>query len=308
MAVASPSPDAGPRTGRRVLVTGADGLIGRATTAHLTQQGWRVSALSRTWDAPVEAERVITGDAADQQLVAGAVADVDAVVHLAAIPHPGLGTPREVFTNNTAATFTVLAEAGEAGVGRAVIASSINAFGLPMNSHDVRPAYFPLDEDSPVQHDDAYSLSKWVDEQTARMAHSRWGTDVLAIRFPLVRDSEALREYAGRAHEDAELARLGREGWAYLDIRDAVTVIEAGLERPLTGAHVVLATAADVLLDTPTAELLRRWAPDVPCRKEFGGREGLVALDRARELLGWSPRHSVHAAADARHDAMEMTA
>lgn len=308
MAVASPSPDDGSGTGRRVLVTGADGLIGRATTAHLSRRGWRVSALSRTWGGPVEAERVFTGDASDQQLLAQAVADVDAVVHLAAIPHPGLDTPRTVFTNNTAATFTVLGEAGAAGVRRAVIASSINAFGLPMNSHEVRPAYFPLDEDSPVQHDDAYSLSKWVDEQTARMAHSRWGIDVLAIRFPFVRDDESLRSFAREVTDDAELVRLGREGWAYLDMRDAVTVIEAGLTQPFTGAHVVLATADDVLLDTPTAELLRRWAPDVPCRREFHGHDGLVALDRVRELVGWAPRHSVHTSTDTHRLQMESTA
>ena len=177
-----------------------------------------------------------------------------------------------------------------------------------MNHHDVRPAYFPLDEDSPVHHDDAYSLSKWVDEQTARMAHSRWGTDVLAIRFPLVRDVESLRKHAREVSEDAEMARLGREGWAYLDIRDAVTVIEAGLDRPFTGAQVVLATAADVLMDTPTAELLRRWAPEVPCRRTFSDREGLVALDRVRELLGWSPQHSVHATSGTHDEQMEMTA
>lgn len=294
---------------RRVLVTGADGLIGRATTDHLTRRGWRVTALSRSWQRPVEAERVLTGDVTDQRVVAEAVADVDAVVHLAAIPHPSIDTPRAVFTNNTVGTFTVLSEAGEAGVRRVVTASSINAFGVPMNSRPVQPAYYPLDEQSPVDHDDAYSLSKWVDEQTARMAHSRWGVDVLAVRFPLVRDGDALRRWSQRVVDDPDLGRLVREGWAYLDLRDACTVVEAGLSRPLSGAHVVLATAADILPDRPTEELLDRFAPGVPRRRAFPGRSGLVDLDRVRELLGWEPRHSVHTPAPApSDDAVAVTA
>ncbi|WP_232821835.1 NAD-dependent epimerase/dehydratase family protein [Desertihabitans aurantiacus] len=300
------SPHATP-PGRRVLVTGADGLIGRATTEHLVRGGWRVTALSRSWHQPVEAERVVTGDVTDQQVVADAVAGMDAVVHLAAIPHPDIDTPRTVFVNNTVATFTVLSEAGAAGVGRVVTASSINAFGVPMNSHPVQPAYYPLDEESPVAHDDAYSLSKWVDEQTARMAHSRWGVDVLAVRFPLVRDAASLRRWSRQMVDDPDLGRLGREGWAYLDLRDAVALIEAGLTRPLTGAHVVLATAADILPDRPTEELLDRWAPDVPRRRPFPGRQGLVDCDRARQLLGWEPRHSVHTPAGA-DDAVAVTA
>ncbi len=292
-------PTDGPSTGRRVLVTGADGLIGRATTDHLRRRGWQVTALSRHWGGPLDAERLLTGDAGDQELVAEAVADVDAVVHLAAIPHPSLGSPRAVFTNNTAATFTVLSEAGAAGISRVVTASSINAFGVPMNHHEVTPAYFPLDEESPVAHDDAYSLSKWVDEQTGRMVHSRWGTDVVAIRFPLVRDHATLCRRAAEPPGEEELGRLGREGWAYLDLRDAVAVIEAGLTVPFTGAHVVLAAADDVLFDVPTAELLRRHAPTVPCRRDFPGHKGLIDLQRAHDLLGWQPQHSVHAPATA---------
>jgi nucleoside-diphosphate-sugar epimerase len=89
---ASPHATPTPGTTRRVLVTGADGLIGRAATEHLTRHGWRVTALSRSWQRPVEAERVLTGDVTDQQVVAEAVTGMDAVVHLAAIPHPSIDT------------------------------------------------------------------------------------------------------------------------------------------------------------------------------------------------------------------------
>jgi nucleoside-diphosphate-sugar epimerase len=224
---------------------------------------------------------------------------------LAAIPHPSLGTPAAVFGTNVVATFTVLAQAGAAGVRRAVIASSINAFGVPMNSHDVAPGYYPLDEDIPADIDDAYSLSKQADEATARMVWRRWGTDVVALRFPLVKDRDTLLHSAEQAAQDP--AAMAREGWAYLDLRDGVRAIELALTVPLSGAHVVGLSAGDLLLDRPAAELLHAYAPAVPVRTPIAPNGPLVDLSRARELLGFEPHHSIHRP-DRAGDALELGA
>ena len=276
----------------RVLVTGADGSIGRATTERLLALGVAVTALSLDFAEDSRADRVVVGDARDEAVVAQALSGVDAVVHLAAIPHPSLGTPAAVFGTNVVATFTVLAKAAEAGVRRAVIASSINAFGVPMNSHDVAPAYYPLDEQIPADIDDAYSLSKQADEATARMVWRRWGMDVVALRFPLVKDRETLLRSAEEIERDP--STMAREGWAYLDIRDGVRAIELALTAPLTGAHVVGVSADDLLLDRPAADLLDAYAHEVPVRSAVGDRGPLVDLARARDLLGFVPRHSIH--------------
>lgn len=277
---------------RRVLVTGADGAIGRAATERLAGLGVAVTALSLNFDGRTPADRVIAGDARDEAVVARALEGVDAVVHLAAIPHPSLGTPPTVFGTNVLATFTVLSLAGQAGVRRAVIASSINAFGVPMNSHGVDPAYFPLDEETPADIDDPYSLSKQVDEATARMMWRRWGIDVVALRFPLVKDAETLRGAAQSVGRDP--ASMAREGWAYLDLRDGVRAIEHALTAPLTGAHVVSLSADDLLIDRPADELLRAYAPAVPLRSPIGARGPLVDTARARALLGFEPQYSIH--------------
>jgi nucleoside-diphosphate-sugar epimerase len=108
-----------------------------------------------------------------------------------------------------------------------VIASSINAYGGPFNSHDVRPAYYPLDERLPADLDDPYSLSKFTDERTAEMAARHWGTDIIALRFPMTAPQEVLLEHAAQATED--LAHGATEGWSYLDVRDAARAIELSL-------------------------------------------------------------------------------
>lgn len=276
----------------RVLVTGADGHIGRAVTEHLVHSGYGVTALSLSFEEPSAADRVEVGDARSPQVVARAAEGADAIVHLAAIPHPSLGTPWEVFTSNTTATFTVLAEAGGRGIPRVVLASSINAFGVPMNPHEVAPAYYPIDEDIPTDVGDAYSLSKLTDENAAHMAHRRWGTTVVSLRFPFVGSTDRL--LGRKRHAEAHPASGSREGWSYLDLRDATAVVRAALEAPIEGAVVIGVSAGDTILDRPTAELLGEFAPAVPLRRAVGPRESLIDTGRARALLGFSPRHSVH--------------
>ncbi|MFL6122674.1 NAD-dependent epimerase/dehydratase family protein [Actinophytocola sp.] len=262
----------------RVLVTGAAGTIGGAVMRDLAARGVAVTELP--------------GDATDERGVGAAVEGCAAVVHLAALAHPSLGTPRAVFTNNVVATFTVLAAAAEHGARRVVLASSVNASGIPMNPHGPLPAYFPLDEDLPIDIADAYSLSKQVDEHAAAMAARAWGLDVVALRFPLVKPRAELLEIAAEVAKDP--AGAMRTGWSYLTVDDAARAVHAALVAPVTGAHVVGLAAADTLLAVPTQSLVDTYAPDVPCRRSFAGTEPLIDTTRARELLGFEPRESIH--------------
>jgi nucleoside-diphosphate-sugar epimerase len=285
-------------TPTRVLVTGAAGRIGRAATQLLNDRGIAVTALAIQYDQPLEADRLLVGDATDPVTVAEALEGADAVVHLAAIPHRDAGTPFDVYRTNVVSTFNVLSQAGQRGLRRAVIASSINAFGVPMNHHDVAPAYFPIDEEIPVDIDDWYSLSKQSDELTARMVARHWGVDVAALRFPLVDTAASLLRIRGFVEGDPAIRM--REGWAYLDLRDAAEAIYRSLVAEWTGAVVVGLSAADTLMARPTAELVREFAPAVEVRGELTGRQSLIDTTRARDILGFRPKYSVN---DERHDA-----
>ena len=275
----------------RVLVTGASGSIGAATTEYLVTNGIAVTALSLAGPFPPGADRVVEGDATSIEDVARAFDDVDAVVHLAAIPHPNLGTPQQVFSTNVVSTFTVLAQAGERGIRRAVIASSINAIGYPLNRHHPRPPYFPIDEYLPPDAEDAYSLSKIVDEATARMAARRWGIDIVALRFPFVGQGERLLKHAQRVRSAPE--NFVSEGWGYLDLRDAVRAVQLALIAPVSGCEVIGLSARDTLLDVPTTEALAAHAPGVPVHAQLSGRAAAIDTTRAETILGFTPVHSI---------------
>lgn len=280
-----------PLAGRRVLVTGAAGRIGSVVTRSLTEQDALVTAMSNVDDPALKADRLVIGDTRSEPDVARALEEVELVVHLAALPHPDSGTPYDVYSTNVVSTFNVLAQAGALGIRRAVIASSINAIGIPMNPHWVLPAYYPLDEKTPADVADWYSLSKQNDENTAAMAWRRWGIDVVSLRLPHVGSADALQRQSDAYREDP--APGVREGWAYLDTRDAATAIELGLSATLSGAHKFFVAAATTNAPYATEELLTAFAPRVPRLRRFVGREVPIDLAPARTMLGFAGRHEL---------------
>jgi nucleoside-diphosphate-sugar epimerase len=276
---------------RRVLVTGAAGHLGRAVVDALATRGAEVTALElRPPAVELPVDRVVVGSASDVEAVRDALAGVDAVVHLAALREPSLGTAEEVFVGNTSATFTVLEQAAQAGVRRAVIASSYALNGIVFARQERHPAYLPIDELIPPQIEDPYALSKQVDELTGSMMWWRHGLSVCALRFPYIGGLED--DLPDRAQQFLDDLTLGTtELWTYLEKRDAATACVAGLTEPAPGFHVVGLAAPETLVPYPTEQLLDAFYPTVPRRTTFPGRAAAIDSRKAHALLRWSPKH-----------------
>ncbi|MFG1625026.1 NAD-dependent epimerase/dehydratase family protein [Kribbella sp. NPDC049227] len=275
----------------RVLVTGASGMIGHAVVGDLVAQGILVTALDRIEPDGLPADRMVIGDARDPAAVDEAMADVDAVIHLAGLASPGHGTPFEVFGGNTRATFVVLEAAGRRGIRRVALSSSYSITGLPFAAGIRHPAYLPVDENLPVQIEDPYGLSKQVDEATALMMTRRHGLTVVALRLPFVADDRRRRDRLAATTADPLYGSA--ELWAYLDLRDAARALRLALTAPVSGFHPVLVAAPQTLAPYPTDELLARYHPTVPVRRALPGRAVPMDLSRARDLLGFTAEHRV---------------
>jgi nucleoside-diphosphate-sugar epimerase len=274
-----------------VLVTGADGLLGREVVAYMRGIGVRVTAmLHKPGDLP--ADRVVVGSTDDVPFVRDALDGVDAIIHCAAIPAPMLGTAEAVFCGNTTGTFTVLEQGGQAGVRRAVIASSYSVLGLTFAPGVRHPAYLPIDELTPVQIEDPYALSKQVDELVAELMWWRHGLSVVALRLPFLGGiSGRLPERAARISRDPSFGTAAREFWAYLETRDAARACALGLSESPPGCHVVSVAAPKTLAPYPTEQLLAFYHPDVPRRSAFPGRTAPFDLSRAGEVLHFSAEY-----------------
>lgn len=275
----------------RVLVTGGEGLVGSAVVRGLLDAGHPVTTLSLPGADPHPGVRVVRGDARDAAAVREALADVEAVAHLAAIPNATDAEPEVVFANNASATFTVLWTAAKAGVRRLVIAGSVNATGLIMNPAQVLPDRYPINENTRTAIADPYSLSKATDELTLAAVCRRFGASGVAIRLPLMVSPENDPFLAPWAAQPDHMRMGAGDGWGWLDTRDGAEVFRLALTREFGGAHVVGVAAPTTFQDSPTEELLDRFAPDVPRGARYPGRSVPVDTSRARELLGFSPRY-----------------
>lgn len=273
---------------RQVVVTGAGGLLGRAVVDHLHGLGVGVTAMLHR-PGVLEAERVVVGDMTDAAFVSDAMNGADAVIHCAALRAPMMGTAEAVFCGNVTGTFTVLEQAGQAGIRRAVISSSYSVLGLTFAPTMRHPAYLPIDELVPLQVEDPYAHSKQVDELSADLIWRRHGMTVVALRLPFLGGiDDTIRERAARVAIDPGFSNAAREFWTYLDTRDAARACVMALLEPPPGCHVVSVAAPNTLAPYPTEQLLDAYHPDVPRRIAFPGRTAPFDLARAHDLLKFS--------------------
>ena len=107
--------------GMRVLLTGATSMIGRATVERLRSRGDVVTVLQRS--AFDEADACIQGSITDPSVLVNAVADQDAIIHLAAKVDI-VGDLTEFTAVNVEATKNLIVAAQAAGVSRFVYVSS----------------------------------------------------------------------------------------------------------------------------------------------------------------------------------------
>jgi nucleoside-diphosphate-sugar epimerase len=278
-----------------VLVTGGSGRLGRAVVAELIEHGWRVTVLDVTPTEHSDAGfvRVDLGDH-------GAVVDaftgiddryesVDAVVHLAAIPAPGLTTNVATFDRNILATHHVFAAARIADITRIVWASSETVLGLPM-SPDFPPPYFPVDEEYHPRPTSSYSLAKTLEEELA-LQYCAWNPALTAIglRFSNVMEPA---DYAQFADFDADPARRQWNAWGYIDARDGAQAVRLALTAELTGREIFVIAAADTVMRRSSASLAAEVFPNVVVRGQLTEHETLLSIDKARRLLGYEPAHS----------------
>jgi nucleoside-diphosphate-sugar epimerase len=269
-----------------VVVTGGSGKAGRAVVGELVGRGYEVLSVDTVRSAAVACEQR-QADLTDFGETVEALRGAEAVVHLAAIPAPGLRPDELTFRANTTSTYNVMSAAPLLGLARVVWASSETILGLPFERE--HPAYAPVDEEHPPLPESSYALSKLVSEEMARQ-FSRWtGLPYVGLRFSNIMetaDYERFPSFWG----DASLRKWNL--WGYVDARDVAQSCRLALEAGVPGAEVFIVAAADTVMNRPSRDLLTEVFLDVPLRGPLDDHGTLLSTEKARRLLGYEPRFS----------------
>jgi nucleoside-diphosphate-sugar epimerase len=275
----------------RIAVTGSSGKLGNAATQHLRERGHDVIGLD------VQGARgsdFVQVDMADHGQVADAIAGVeerfdglDAVVHLAASPAPGIRPDTVLVQSNLAMTISVIQAARRARVPRVVHASSETLLGLPLTE---APPYAPIDEAAETRPNFMYAIGKHLEEELARkVMRIDPRVTITGLRFSNVMAVEDYAEFDSWQH-DASVRRWNL--WGYIDRRDGAHAIERALLTERSSYETYIIAAADTVMRRTSAELLAEEFPSVELTRAVSGRETLLSIDRARDELGYSPTHS----------------
>ena len=288
---------------KNIVFTGGSGKAGKHVVSYLVEQGYNVLNLDmKPLDHPKV--RTLITDITDSGQVFNALtspvavhefspslrpAKIDAIVHFAAIPRIMIVPDNEVFRINTMGTYNMIEAAEKLGIRKTIIASSETTYGLVFANEPRDPAYFPLDEEYPVNPMDSYALSKICNERTAHAFQQRSGADIYAIRIGNVIEPH---EYADFPKFFADPGFRKRICWSYIDARDLGQIVARAIEKDGLGFEIFNAANNDCSSDLPTAELLKRFYPNVPVHGELGEFESLLSNRKTREVLGFEEQHN----------------
>jgi nucleoside-diphosphate-sugar epimerase len=278
----------------KVVVTGGSGKLGRAVLKELVAHGYQVlnidQAPAREAICPtVKIDLTDFGEV--MEAIGGGIDErhgpFDAVVHLAAIPAPGLTANARTFKNNVPSSYNVFEAARQAGIKTVVFASSETVLGLPF---ETPPPYVPVDEEYFPRPETAYALGKLLDETMAAQ-FCRWDPELkmAGLRFSNVMDPEDYAKFPGF---DADPRSRKWNLWGYIDARDGAQAVRRAIEADFKGFEAFIIANADTVMSRPNAELLAEVFPGVPQKRPFGPNETLLSIEKAKRVLGYAPEHS----------------
>jgi nucleoside-diphosphate-sugar epimerase len=208
--------------------------------------GWRTRCLIHRRPVP-GADENVDGDLADPESLRGALAGVDAVVHLAALTHAR--NPKRYHTVNVAGTQALLASTP----------ASVQRFVL-VSSRAVSPE------------GGAYSRSKLAAEAAVRATGLPW----VVVRLPEVYGagkSEGVDDMIGRAMRGSPIVIVGRGDQELCPVHadDALPALAASLTAP-AAVHQTYTLSGECVTAREFAER---------ARKAVGSRSRIVAVPRA---------------------------
>jgi nucleoside-diphosphate-sugar epimerase len=274
----------------KVVVTGAAGKIGRWTVRTLLEAGHDVIATDKKLREESASKKFIQAELRDYGQVCQLLKGSDAVIHLGNIPTDVRNTSQAIFENNMLVNFNILEACKDFNIPKVVWASSETVLGYPFKAEQL--SYLPVDEEHPSVVKSSYAMAKRLTEILSRMFHKLAKTEIVALRFANIYEPDEYHKIPKMHWNDQQKDIQKKNAWAYCDVRDAATACLLALEKSNLGNDIFHITAPDTIMPDLSEDLVKKYFPEVTIKKEIKGHETLMAIDKARKMLGYEPRYT----------------
>ena len=291
----------------KILVTGSAGHLGEALVRTLDKSDHSVVGL----DVSPSRFTSHVGSIVDRAKVKECLKGVEAVIHTATLHKPHVVThSRQDFVDiNVTGTLNLLEEARLAGAAF-VFTSTTSVFGAALTPPPTEPAVWITEDVRPVPRN-IYGVTKAAAEDLCELFHRQHGLKCIALRtsrfFPEEDDNEAIRE----TYEDGNV-KANEFLYRRVEIEDVVEAHLLAIKRaPAIGFGRYIISATTPLrrehlgeLRTNAPHLVARMFPDYEDEyarrgwRMFPAIDRVYVNDRARQDLGWQPRHDFRSVLD----------
>jgi nucleoside-diphosphate-sugar epimerase len=296
---------------RRVLVIGGAGYLGAVLVAELLGAGYAVRVLDNFLYGrgalaslpPSDRIEVAEGDIRNIQTIVSALADVDAVVLLAAVVgDPASQTrPTQTIETNLLAAQAIAFACRSQQINRFLYASTCSVYGQGDGLLTEQSALAPVS---------LYARTKIASEQSIlALGDGTFSPTILRLgtlyglsprmRFDLVVNTMTMKAFV-----DRKITVFGGAQWRpLLHVRDAARAFVACLEAPLEAVGGAVFNVGSEEQNYQIAEIARLISDalgEIPITRQgstLDARDYRVSFRRLRDVLGVTPRHTVAEAA-----------
>ncbi len=289
----------------RCLVIGGAGFIGSHLVEALLMEGHRVRVFDRIdpsglySEASPDALEYVQGDFTAPDDLKGALANCATCFHLASTTLPKTSNDDPVFDvqSNLVASLRFLEQASQAGVKRVIFLSSGGTVYGP-------PHYVPIDEEHPTDPTNSYGIVKLAIEKYLALFRLTKGLDYTVLRLSnpfgerqaITGTQGAIAVFMGKVlrGEPIEIWGDGSVVRDYIYIRDVIeamllSMTHAGPHRIFnigSGRPRSLSEVIDAIEQVTNRSVERRYFK----ARTFDVPKSVLAIERAKASLGWSPR------------------
>jgi len=289
---------------KSVLVTGGAGFLGRHLVFRLLDMGTSVRCFDRIKPLWMTSDiDFVEGDFTASDILAPAVKDVDAIIHLAStsLPKTSNDDPRFDIMSNLAGTIGLLDLSVKYRVKRLIFISSGGTVYGPSSIN-------PIPESHPTNPLCSYGIIKLAIEKYLRMYHKLYGLESCSLRLSNLYGEHqridisqgAIAVFCHKALKKQPIDIWG-DGTVvrdFLYVKDAADAIIKALLSDYSGIEINIGSGQSSNLNQIIAGIEdvlgrnvdRRYLPGRP----FDVQEVCLDISKARLLLDWEPSTSLH--------------